>query len=221
MKFFAKYFANSLNILLQAWIEALSGHLDKMENDGLLDSVPTLEVVAVSNLGENALSHVPNLEATNSADANEERRPSCSATEPALTGAHTRRRSPDAGGQPAQSALRQDAAAPQGSLGGGGRSFKRTFTYTDPSAPPTPKSAPETFIHRLMHHKSLVEEISDRKVHTAQHDLDRLAAGAGCPIGFAPEARDNFARTYTPGMPGFTIQTVPNGHNSGRLFVFR
>ena len=47
------------------------------------------------------------------------------------------------------------------------------------------------------------------------------AADAGCPIGFAPEARDNFARTYTPGMPGFTIQTVPNGHNSGRLFVFR
>jgi hypothetical protein len=167
----------------QAWLDALYGHLNEMESDGLLDTIPTLEIAALSNLRENTskFGSAPN---------------------------HQFRSQVSSGGT--------SAGVPAQKFG---KSLKRSFTYVD-RRPQRLEDSDNHFLHRLLHHKSLFEEMSDRRMHTAQHDLERISSSSGCPIGFAPEARDNFFRSYTPGMPGFTLQTVPNGHNSGRLFIF-
>ena len=56
-----------------------------------------------------------------------------------------------------------------------------------------------------------------KHTHTHTHTHTQEADDEnGLPIGFRPEAR-NF--DYHPGR-AFTIQTVPNGHNSGKVFIF-
>jgi hypothetical protein len=60
------------------------------------------------------------------------------------------------------------------------------------------------------------EEVDQRQTPNAVSENEFLAKA-----GLGQEAMDNFEKSYTCKTIGFMIQTVGNGNNAGRLFIFR
>jgi hypothetical protein len=77
-------------------------------------------------------------------------------------------------------------------------------------------------ISKIFDSKTIAQELDLLKAEdAAEGDLERVMASSGCPIGFGLEAEESFLKSYTNDTTGFTIQTMPHGHNSGRLFAFK
>lgn len=251
---------NETGALRQEWLSAIARNLEDLEHEELLDSIPCMDIIALSRLEDDVLtlSRFGNLPSQqNETILQPPQDYETDALAPAAAEV------PDRSGSPKQR-LRAHRAAPGTSnfyLGGGHNdSFKDTAYYQkhslsrwlDDQAPgddqdPGGDASPGAS-RRLGHgpsqtrtarfrqgvppltaidddHASAGPDSSfsgrpggtshDHSPHDGQGDGE-TGVGAGMPLGFRPEAR---GFRYTRGH-AFTIQTVPNGHNSGKLFIF-